>query len=127
MSEKVLVVDDEQDTLDLVERALQFKGYTVAKAHNGPEALALFPQFNPDAVILDVMMPGMSGLEVLKKLKAQCAAQSADLPPVILFTIRDDIKELNQALQAGAFTYLIKPSSIDKILAAVQSALAPRR
>jgi len=123
MTGKVLVVDDEQDNLDLVERTLHFMGYEVAKAHSGPEALALLPEFHPNVVILDVMMPGMSGLEVLKKINKTYA----DPPPVILFTVRDDLKEIDDALKAGAFSYLVKPSTIEKLLAAVQEAIASRQ
>ena len=122
MAGKVLVVDDEQDNVDLVERALTFTGYEVVKAKSGPEALALIPEFDPDVVILDVMMPGMSGIDVLNKIKKT----SPNPPAIILFTIRDDIKEINEGLKAGAFSYLVKPSTIEKLLGAVQSALALR-
>lgn len=122
MAGKVLVVDDEQDNVDLVERALTFTGYEVAKAKSGLEALALIPEFDPDVVILDVMMPGMSGIDVLNKIKKTYP----DPPAIIIFTIRDDIKEINDGLKAGAFSYLVKPSTIEKLLGAVQAALAAR-
>jgi CheY-like chemotaxis protein len=122
MAGKVLVVDDEQDNVDLLERALQYAGHEVVKATSGPEALALLPEFHPDVVILDVMMSGMSGLDVLKKIKQTYAHP----PAFILFTVRDDIQEITDGLKAGAFSYLVKPSTIDMLLNTVQAALDSR-
>lgn len=122
MPTKILVVDDELDTLELLDRTFQFAGYDVTKAKNGKEALALMLESRPDAVILDVMMPGQSGFEVLAVINQMFG----DPPPVIFFSIRDDVSEIKQGLKAGAHSYLVKPASIEKLLEAVRSALASR-
>jgi two-component system response regulator MprA len=122
MPPKILVVDDELDTLELLDRTFQFAGYDVTKAKNGKEALALMLENRPDAVILDVMMPGQSGFEVLAVINQMFG----NPPPVIFFSIRDDVSEITRGLKAGAHSYLVKPASIEKLLEAVRSALASR-
>ncbi len=119
---KILVVDDENDTLELLDRAFQFSGYEVFKAKNGAEALALLLKASPDVVILDVMMPGQSGFEVLEAIKRATSTP----PPIIFFSIRDDVSEIKQGLNAGAHSYLVKPASIEKLLETVRAALASR-
>ena len=122
MTHRILVVDDEQDTLILLEMTLQLAGYDVAKASNGERAIMLLNEFNPDVVILDVMMPGESGIEVLNIIKRDFE----DPPPVILFTARGRIEDMMEGMEAGAYKYLVKPISREKLLETVKSALASR-
>ena len=83
-AQRVLVVDDEENISFLVESALQLDGIHTARAADGHEALAAVRSFNPHAIVLDVMMPGLDGFEVLRRLPA------ASLPPVIFVTAHDE-------------------------------------
>ncbi|MBI3243017.1 MAG: response regulator [Chloroflexi bacterium] len=128
MAHKILVVDDEQDTLILLEMTLQLAGYEVAKAHTGQMAIQLLSEFNPDVVILDVMMPGESGLDILNIIKKDFE----NPPPVVMFSARGRIEDMVEGMEAGAYKYLVKPISREKLLETVKSALttrvgAPRR
>jgi DNA-binding response OmpR family regulator len=122
MAHRILVVDDEQDTLILLEMTLQLAGYDVGKASNGEKALALLNDFSPDVVILDVMMPGESGIDILNQIKKDFE----DPPPVILFTARGRPEDMTEGIEAGAYRYLVKPVSREKLLETVKSALASR-
>lgn len=123
MAKKILVVDDEVDTLNLLATTLAVAGYETAKAPNGSAALAMIPEFNPDVVILDVMMPEQSGLEVLATMKKMIA----EPPPVIIFSARGRIEDMVDGMEAGAFKYLVKPVSREKLLETVRAALAARQ
>ncbi len=128
MPQKILVVDDEQDTLILLEMTLQLAGYEVAKAYTGQMAISLLSEFNPDVVILDVMMPGDSGLDILGIIKRDFE----NPPPVVMFSARGRIEDMVEGMEAGAYKYLVKPISREKLLETVKSALtlragAPRR
>ncbi|WP_213956531.1 adenylate/guanylate cyclase domain-containing response regulator [Variovorax sp. dw_954] len=117
---KVLVVDDVPVNVKLLADILAVKGYAVVTASSGPQALALLPAEKPDLVLLDVMMPGMSGYEV-------CAAIRADpahaMLPVVLVTALDPGKERIKGLEAGADDFLTKPVSQAELLARVRSLL----
>ncbi|MEJ8847967.1 response regulator [Variovorax rhizosphaerae] len=117
---KVLVVDDVPVNVKLLADILAMKGYEVVTASSGPQALALLPTEKPDLVLLDVMMPGMSGYEV-------CAAIRADpahaMLPVVLVTALDPGKERIKGLEAGADDFLSKPVSQAELLARVRSLL----
>ena len=122
MSAKILIVDDERDTLMLIGMALERSGYQVVKANDGPMALQLARSEKPDLIILDVMMPGMSGIDVLKALRES----DFPTPPVILFTARSRIEDIAKGMEAGAYRYLVKPVSREKLLETVRAALADR-
>ena len=122
MAHRILVVDDEQDTLILLEMTLQLAGYDVAKASNGEKALGLLNDFIPEVVILDVMMPDESGIDILNQIKSDYE----DPPPVILFTARGRPEDMTEGIEAGAYRYLVKPVSREKLLETVKSALASR-
>lgn len=111
----ILVVDDDPAVTNMLRRGLAYEGFSVAVAASGPAGLALARQQPPDLVILDVMMPGMDGLEVLKRLRAA----EAQLP-VILLTARDAPADQVQGLETGADDYVIKPFSFDVLLARVR-------
>lgn len=119
MTHTILVADDEPDTLDLLEITLGRAGYRVLRAVNGREALDVVRREKPDLLLLDVMMPHLSGLDVLKTLKAEGAA-----PPVILFSARGRADDLAAGIEAGAVQYLVKPTSRDRLLEAVRSVVA---
>jgi DNA-binding response OmpR family regulator len=112
---RILVVDDEARLVNLVATNLELEGYEVAAACNGEDALAAIHSFDPDLIVLDVMMPGTDGLEVLKLLR-----RTSDTP-VILVTAKTRINDRIHGLDAGADDYLIKPFSIGELLARIRS------
>jgi DNA-binding response OmpR family regulator len=121
MPAKVLIVDDEQEVVRLLEVILMRAGYAVAKAYGGKECLSLLTRENPDVILLDIMMPGMSGLEVMESLRTIYGAVS--MPPVIFLTAKGGMESMIEGLQAGAFKYLVKPTSREKLIEIVKSAL----
>ncbi len=119
MPEKILVVDDEPDTVSLLSLTLGRAGYTVLKATSGRAGLDMAARERPDLIILDVMMPDLSGMDVLKALKQTYAA-----PPVIFFTAKSRVEDMVAGMEAGAYRYLVKPTSREKLLETVRAALA---
>ena len=120
MSERVLVVDDAALNVKLLADLLAVKGYAVSTAMSGPEALAKVASDAPDLVLLDVMMPGMSGYEVCAAIRANPAHA---MLPVVLVTALDPAKERAKGLDAGADDFLSKPVNQAELLARVRSLL----
>jgi DNA-binding response OmpR family regulator len=115
---KVLLVEDEVKLARFVELELSYEGYEVTVAHDGLSGLMAARDGLPDLVILDWMMPGMSGVEVCRRLRATgCRA------PVILMTAKDDVVDRVAGLDAGADDYVTKPFSIEELLARVRAQL----
>lgn len=110
---RVLVVDDEQPVRRLLRDVLELDGYEVDEAVDGPGALAAVEAQRPDCIVLDVMMPGMSGIEVLTRLRAQPVG--VDLPVLVLTAAGDDGTTW-AGWQAGASYYLPKPFDVDHLL-----------
>lgn len=106
--ERILVVDDEKEVCSALKEFLEMKGYTVQAAHNGPAALETVAQWQPHIVLLDIIMPGMSGIEVLQHLRS-------DHPDtgVIMITAVTDEELGNDALKNGAGDYITKPVDLD--------------
>ena len=119
MVKKILVVDDEPDTLSLLGMTLARAGYTVLKAATAKACLETARKEQPDLIILDVMLHDGSGVDVLKTLRAEPSP-----PPIILFTAKGRIEDMSEGLDAGAFKYLVKPTSREKLLETVKAALA---
>ncbi len=117
---RILVVDDEQSILDFVEMGLSYEGYSVATAGDGPAALEIARRFAPDLVILDVMLPGIDGLDVCRRLRAQ-----SDVP-IIMLTARGDVDDRVAGLDSGADDYLAKPFMFKELLARVRAQLRRR-
>ena len=120
----VLVVDDNEMNRDMLARRLQRKGYDVIIAHDGDRALELIRDQRFDLVLLDVMMPGLNGLEVLKILRE--AHTATDLP-IIMATARGESEDIVKALALGANDYVTKPLDFPVVLARVQTHLALKR
>ncbi|MFI6361189.1 response regulator transcription factor [Nocardia sp. NPDC050630] len=114
----VLVVDDEPVLADMMSMALRYEGWEVATAGDGRTAVTKAREVRPDVVVLDVMLPDMTGLEVLHKLRAQ-------LPylPVLLLTAKDSVEDRIAGLTAGGDDYVTKPFSIEEVVLRLRSLL----
>ena len=117
----VLVVDDEQDILDLVRFRLEHDGYRVLTASDGQTGLTLAQQERPDLCILDVMMPKLSGLEVLARLRADPATAATR---VILLTARGQDADVDRGFELGAHDYVTKPFSPKELRRRVHAQLS---
>ncbi len=114
---RILLVEDEQDIADFIRRGLILKGYEVDVALDGEQGLSLAQERMPDMVILDLMLPGIGGIEVCRRLRA-----AADVP-IIILTARDSVSDKVEGLDAGADDYLTKPFAFDELLARVRATL----
>jgi DNA-binding response OmpR family regulator len=117
MNERILVVDDERPVLDLIRGYLEREGYLVSTAETGPEALERASLDSPDLVVLDVMLPGLDGLEVLRRI------QTFSDVYVILLTARTEELDRVVGLSIGADDYLVKPFSPRELVARVKARL----
>ena len=115
---RILVVDDEPAVLRAVRRGLVLAGYEVELAEGGEEALAALAAAPPDAVVLDVLMPGVDSLEVCRRLRA-----AGDRTPVLMLTARDAVADRVTGLDAGADDYLVKPFALEELLARLRALL----
>ena len=116
MSTTVLVVDDNEDNVHILRSSLLKCGYEVRIARDGPSALASVRQQRPDVILLDVMMPGMDGMEVLDHLKLDPKTASI---PVVMVTARTQDEDLLAGYQSGAEYYITKPFTPAQILHAI--------
>ena len=119
---KILIADDEPDILEIVQYNLQGEGYEVATAKNGNEAIELAKRFNPDLIILDIMMPGKNGIEVCNTLRMQPAFN--DTLIIFLTALSDEVTEV-KGLETGADDFITKPVS-PKVLISKVNALFRR-
>jgi CheY-like chemotaxis protein len=113
MSRKILVVDDNLDSIMILRSILETNAFTVAVAQSGREALAVLTHDLPDVILLDVMMPEMSGFEVLEKIKATHATSKI---PVILVTAKMQDEDVLTGYQYGADYYITKPCTAKQLL-----------
>ncbi|MBI4491641.1 MAG: response regulator transcription factor [Chloroflexi bacterium] len=119
--QRILVIDDDPAVTSVLKRGLAYEGFAVDTAASGPEGLALARDRYPDLVILDVMMPGPDGLEVLQRLRAADGQL-----PVLLLTARDAPADQVQGLEQGADDYVVKPFTFEVLLARVRALLRRR-
>jgi phosphate regulon transcriptional regulator PhoB len=117
---KILVVDDEKDIVDLISYNLGKEGYTVLKSYDGEEALQLIRSKNPNLVILDLMLPGMQGLEVCKAIRKDPKCASL---PIIMLTAKGEEIDRVLGLEMGADDYITKPFSVKELIARVRAVL----
>ncbi|MGA9596647.1 MAG: response regulator transcription factor [Acidimicrobiia bacterium] len=117
-SSRVLVVEDDGAVRRAVERALTFEGYDVVTARDGSEALAIVLNSDMDAIVLDVMMPIIDGLEACRRIRAR-----GDTTPILILTARTDISDRVAGLDAGADDYLVKPFALEELLARLRALL----
>jgi two-component system response regulator MprA len=119
---RILVVDDEPAVRDAIDRALRLDGYRTELAGDGRAALSAIAAAPPDAVVLDVLMPEVDGLEVCRRLRA-----AGDRTPVLVLTARDAIADRVRGLDAGADDYLVKPFALEEMLARLRALLRRAR
>ena len=123
MSKRILVVDDEMYIVNILDFTLAGEGWEVISANNGEDALRTLLKFEPDLVILDVMMPRIDGVEVCRAIKAR--EESADTP-VILLSAKDRDKDREEGLEAGADLYLTKPFSPKRLVQEIRNLMNPQ-
>ena len=121
MPEKILLIEDEEKMARMVELELRHEGYAVEKAFDGVTGLERAEKGGFDLVLLDIMLPGMSGMEVLRRLRRTSNV------PVILLTARDAVMDKVSGLDSGADDYITKPFAIEELLARLRAALRKRQ
>jgi len=117
MGAHILIVEDEEKLARFIELELAHEGYEVSKSGDGREALGMAEKTNYDLILLDIMLPGLNGLEVLRRLS------QSNPTPVILLTARDAVMDKVAGLDAGAVDYITKPFAIEELLARIRVAL----
>ncbi|MDD2316788.1 MAG: response regulator transcription factor [Desulfobacterales bacterium] len=122
--EKILVVDDEEDIVELVRYNLSREGYQTLSAETGEKALRLARTEKPDLVVLDLMLPGMDGLEVTRAMKGDAELRRI---PIVMLTAKGEEPDIVAGLEMGADDYIVKPFSTKILVARVRAALRRRR
>lgn len=120
MAHRILIIDDDPKILSTLRRGLAYEGYTVHTAESGEEGLRIARENEPDLVVLDIMLPGIDGFEILRRLRA-----GGDVP-VLMLTARDDVSDRVRGLDIGADDYLVKPFALEELLARVRALLRRR-
>lgn len=118
MTSHILIVEDEAKLARFIELELKYEGYRVSVASDGVAGLAAAREYYPDLVILDLMLPELSGLEVCRRLR-----QTGDKVPIVVLTAKDEVGDRVAGLDAGADDYLVKPFSIEELFARIRAHL----
>jgi two-component system response regulator MprA len=117
---RILVIDDEKSITNFLRRGLSYEGFSVDVAHDGLEGLQIARDTWPDVVVLDIMLPGMDGLEVCRRLRA-----GGDVP-ILMLTAKDEVADRVAGLENGADDYLVKPFAFEELLARIRALLRRR-
>lgn len=117
MKTKILIIEDEEKFARFVEMELTYEGYAVSKATDGRAGLEMAESGDYDLVLLDIMLPGLSGMEVLRRLRRSSSV------PVIMLTARDSVTDKVSGLDSGADDYITKPFAIEELLARIRTVL----
>jgi DNA-binding response OmpR family regulator len=118
---KILVVDDEKDIVDIVGARLVREGYQVVTAFDGEEALARVKTEDPDVIILDLIMPKLNGMDVLKKVREDPAGKWR---PVIIVSANDELETIKKCYNMEAELYLTKPCTMDNLVRGVKTVIS---
>lgn len=118
MTAHILVVEDEVKLAQFIQLELKYEGYQVSVAFDGLSGLTAARESDPDLILLDWMLPGITGLEICKRLR-----QTGNKVPIILLTAKDEISDRVTGLDAGADDYIVKPFSLEELLARVRASL----
>lgn len=116
--ESILLVEDEEKILRLLELELEYEGYVVSKVNNGLEALEIYRSKKWDLILLDIMLPGISGIELLRRIRT-----NDENTPVILLTAKDSVEDKVSGLDLGANDYITKPFQIEELFARIRATL----
>lgn len=122
-SVRILLVEDEPSISGFVRRGLHFEGYEVDVVPDGPGALRRLRDSPPDLLVLDVMVPGVDGMEIARRLRAAETAEKLPAIPILMLTARDAVADRVTGLRAGADDYLVKPFDFDELLARIEALL----
>jgi two-component system response regulator MprA len=117
MKERILIIEDDKAIVRVLERSLVYEGYEVDLAYNGEQGLELARTKNPSLIVLDLMLPGMDGLEVTEKIREDSAM------PILMLTARGGLDDRVEGLDSGADDYMVKPFELDELLARIRSLL----
>src|SRR5690625_402123 len=118
MKEKILIIEDEENIARVLQLELEFEGYEIGIAHTGPDGLIQYREHEWDLILLDLMLPGLNGLDVLRRIRA-----TENKTPVILLTAKNDVEDKVAGLDLGANDYVTKPFEIEELLARIRAAL----
>ncbi len=122
--ETILIVDDEEDIIELIKYNLKNEGYSILTALSGEQAMKMAKQFSPDLIVLDLMLPGIDGLEVTKYLRND--EQTQDIP-IVMLTAKGEETDIVTGLELGANDYISKPFSPKVLVARIRAILRRRR
>jgi DNA-binding response OmpR family regulator len=117
---RILVIDDERSIVDFIRLGMRYEGFRVDEAGDGVTGLDMAQRLHPDLVILDIMLPGMDGIEVCQRLRASEATGEV---PILMLTAKDEVRDRVTGLESGADDYLTKPFSFEELLARVRALL----
>ena len=117
MKERILIIEDDEAIVKVLRRGLAYEGYQVESALDGESGLSQVRDASPDLVILDLMLPGMDGMEVCRRIR-----QGSSLP-ILMLTARETVRDRVEGLDAGADDYLVKPFELNELLARVRALL----
>ena len=116
----ILVIDDEENIIEFIKLGLKYEGFAVESATDGAQGLAVAQRINPDLIILDLMLPGIDGMEVCRRLRSNPTTQDI---PVLMLTAKDDVRDRIAGLDIGADDYLTKPFSFEELVARIRAIL----
>jgi two-component system response regulator MprA len=117
---RVLVIDDEENIVEFIRLGLRYEGFQVESASDGEQGITLAQRINPELIILDLMMPGIDGIEVCKRLRDNPTTRDI---PILMLTAKDDVRDRIIGLDAGADDYLTKPFDFDELMARIRAIL----
>ncbi|HET8522508.1 MAG TPA: response regulator transcription factor [Thermomicrobiales bacterium] len=123
MTADILVVEDEPGIAGFIRRGLIFEGYHVEVAEDGPAALVALRERPPELIVLDLMLPGIDGIELCRRVRAAEAADGSPALPILILTARDAVTDRVAGLNAGADDYLVKPFAFEELLARIRALL----
>jgi len=126
IKKRILLVDDEQINLEFFDVMLSKLGFEINKADNGADALEIVKRWRPDLIILDNVMPKLSGWEVTRILKTSEEFREFSEIPIIMFSAMDDVKDKVEGLELGADDYITKPFNFSEVLARIRAVLRTR-
>ena len=118
MNEKILIIEDDQAIVRVLKRSLTYEGYHVEAEFDGEKGFQKYQQFRPDVIVLDWMLPGIDGIEVCDRIRA-----NDDNTPILMLTAKDTTRDRVQGLDSGVDDYMVKPFEIDELNARVRALL----